>query len=333
MSIRITKQGIADSIRDAGRYGYQHLGINPCGAMDLIAAQTANLLVGNHFSDAVIELHFPASTFLFNEQAMIALSGANFTATINNVSIPINTPVIIQKNAMLQFKQNIKGARCYLAIRDGFVIDKWLNSYSTNNKAKAGGFEGRYLLKHDEINFRFTENYDSVLNAKDCVVLPWRVDMKAFYSSGNIIRVLAGNEYNLLEDASKKILQSTPFIISTQSDRMGYRMKGAALHLYHNQQLISTGVTNGTVQLLPDGQLIILMADHQTTGGYPRVAHIISADIPKLAQMNPNQKIQLHVVQLHEAEKLLYQQHQHLLQLQNACNFRLKEYLLKHGLH
>jgi len=333
VSIRVIKQGIADSIQDTGRYGYQQLGINPGGAMDTIAAQTANLLVGNHFSDAVIELHFPASSFLFNKQTLIALSGADFSASINDVSIPINTPVIIQKNNTLQFKQNKIGARCYMAVQDGFVIDKWLNSYSTNIKAKAGGFEGRYLLKQDEIDFRFTENYSNILHEKDCVLLPWHIDTKDLYSSGNSIRILSGKEFQLLDDVSKNNLQSTFFSISSQSDRMGYRMKGEALRLENYQELISTGVTKGTVQLLPDGQLIILMADHQTTGGYARAAHVISADIPKLAQMNANEKIQFRLIELNEAEHLLYQQQQHLLQLQNALNFRLKAYLQQHGLH
>src|SRR3954468_16365838 len=126
MSLIITKQGLLDTVQDAGRYGYQHLGINPGGAMDLVAATVANMLTGNDKDEAVIELHFPASSFLFEDDCMIALSGADFRATINNKSIPINTTVIVSKSSVLQFTQFVQGARSYLAVHGGWDVYYWL---------------------------------------------------------------------------------------------------------------------------------------------------------------------------------------------------------------
>ncbi len=249
--MQIIKQGIADSIQDAGRYGFQHLGINPNGAMDIIAAQTANLLAENDLNEAVIEFHFPAPVILFKQQSLIAVSGADFSAMVNDIPVPVNTPLIIEKNCVLQFKKPVNGARAYLAARGGFELQPWLNSFSTNTKAGAGGFEGRNLMKQDEIHFRSAQNYNAVLQQKDCEILSWHASLKNFYSPSNIIRITTGSEYDHLIDDAKKILQSSSFNISNQSDRMGYRMKGENLLLKNERQLISSCVTKGTIQLLP----------------------------------------------------------------------------------
>ena len=326
MSIQVIKQGIADSIQDQGRYGCQHLGINPNGVMDSVAAAAANLLVGNDLNEAVIEMHFPASVFLFKEQSMIAICGADLLAMINDVFVPVNTPIIIEKNCVLQFKKPLSGARAYLAVKGGFDLQPWLGSFSTNTKAVAGGFKGRNLKKHDELHFRTVQKYGAALKNKDCEILTWKASVKKFYPSSPVIRITAGSEFDWLTEDAKKRLLSDSFSISNQSDRMGYRMKGDALTIQNENQLISTGITKGTIQLLPDGPFIILMADHQTTGGYPKIAHVITTDIPGLAQMNPGEKIQFRLIEQQEAEDLLFEQQQQLLQLQNAISFPLLKF-------
>lgn len=333
MSIHIIKQGIADSIQDMGRFGYQQLGINPNGVMDFIAAQIANILVGNRLNEPVIEFHFPASVILFKQQSLIAISGADFNAMINDIAVPINTPLLIEKNCVLQFKKPIKGARGYLAIKDGFNLQPWLNSFSTNNKAMAGGFKGRNLKKNDVLFFHKNQKYDAVLKHKDCEILSWQASVKKLYSNKNTIRIIAGLEYDWLNDAAKKTLQSSSFIISNQSDRMGFRMIGIPLSPQNNQQIISSAVTKGTLQLLPNKQIIILMADHQTTGGYPKIAHVITADIPTLSQLNPNQNICFKIIQQQQAEDIFLNQQQTLLQMQNACTFHLNNYFQQYDLH
>ena len=157
MSIKIIKQGLFDTIQDAGRYGYQHLGINPGGAMDEIALSVANMLVGNNMHEAVLELHFPAPVIQFEKACVIALSGADFSATINDQNIPLNTAIVVATATQLSFRQYKKGARCYLAIHGGWEASKWLNSCSTNTKVKAGGLNGRLLKKNDVIQFATTQ--------------------------------------------------------------------------------------------------------------------------------------------------------------------------------
>jgi antagonist of KipI len=327
MNLRIIKAGILDTIQDQGRYNYQHLGINPGGAMDKLSAQVANFLVGNNGHQAVIELHFPASEFFFEQPALIAISGANFSANVNGEEIPYLHPVLVSKYSILQFHGLITGARAYLAVNGGFDIPKWLDSYSTNLKAAEGGYKGRAFQKDDEIGIGTIAAFDSLLEKKEFYILPWKADTGRASIVDEEIRVLPGREWDLLTEKSKEKIFQQSFTIASQSDRMGYRLKSEPLSMLNNGEIISSAVSFGTVQLLPDGQLIVLMADHQTAGGYPRVAHVITAHLSRLAQMRPGERINFSMTDLKTAEELLIRQQQHLQQLRNACTFRLSEYL------
>lgn len=329
MSLRVIKAGILDTIQDSGRYGYQHLGINPGGAMDLFAAEAVNILVGNSVDEAMIEIHFPSAAFLFEQGTIIALGGADFSPTINGEAISLWQPVIINKNSVLQFSKLKSGARCYLAIKDGLNIPPWLNSYSTNLKAAAGGFSGRALQKDDIISFKKENNYTRFLSGSDVIVLPWQADINWNPSIINKISFVPGNEWGWLDEQSQNDLLTNSFTITTASDRMGYRLNGTPLTSNNKTELISSAVSFGTIQLLPDGQLITLMADHQTTGGYPRVAHVITAHLSKLAQMWSGEKINFSLTDIKTAEDLLILQKQHLQQLQKACTFRLEKYFTR----
>ena len=326
MSLRIHKPGLFDAIQDAGRYGYQHLGINPGGAMDITGMKLANALVGNDLNEAVLEMHFPAAEIVFEETALIAISGADFSAEINGEALPVLHPIIIQKNAVLKFRKNENGARVYLAVKGGYIAQTWLHSNSTHTKAKAGGFEGRALRKNDQLQLK--QPFTGVFQENDQLftVLHWSMNLAGFYLK-DAVRFIPGAEYHALNKSSQQKLETANFSILQQSDRMGYRLKGDVLSLQSPKEMISTAVPRGTLQLLPDGQLIVLMADHQTTGGYPRIGHVISAGFATLAQMRAGEKIRFQKTELAEAEALLLEQERNLQQLQNACNFRLQEYL------
>lgn len=326
MSVKVIKAGILDTIQDGGRYGHQHLGINPTGAMDKYAMQVANALVGNDLNEAVIELHFPASVFMVSQPAIISLSGADFSASINGEPVPPLHCIGVNKNDALQFHRPVTGARAYLAVRSGFQISQWLQSNSTNLKAKAGGHYGRSLQKGDELFIKETNERLSFLKEEEFRILPWSADIKAIEDTREIL-VLPGNEWDRLAIESKEIFTSTPFIITKQADRMGYRLLNTPLQSLDTEEVVSSAVNFGTVQLLPDGKLIVLMADHQTTGGYPRIAHVITAHHSKLAQVKAGDGIWFRLTDIETAEELLVKQQQHLLQLQNACTFRLQDYL------
>ncbi|RYG53101.1 MAG: biotin-dependent carboxyltransferase, partial [Chitinophagaceae bacterium] len=225
MSLTVIKPGVLDLVQDTGRYGWQHLGINPGGAMDRWSAQVANILVGNESNNGVLELHFPAGEFLFESPALITICGADFSPHINGEPVSCWQPVFVRQNSVLQFKGWKSGARCYLAIEGGLLLERWLHSYSTNLKCGAGGYQGRALQKGDHIPYRsFDSNLSSFTPDKDFIVLPWKADRQWNKEEGDEILVMPGQEWDRLQDESKTALQAQEFIITQQSDRMGYRL-------------------------------------------------------------------------------------------------------------
>ncbi len=325
MSLKIIRQGVLDTVQDLGRYGYQYLGINTNGVMDQFSAQLSNALLGKILSAPVIEIHFPASQFLFEKETIICITGADFLPFINDQSIPLDHPVAVSKGAILKFDKLRTGARCYLSFLNDFDMCKWLNSYSTNLKAVAGGWQGRALQKNDIIPFKMDVNVSKLLQHKDFVVLPWKAN--DVVDTRNEIEFIIGSEWNWLTKEAQVLLRGQWFQITNEADRMGYQLAGQNLETQNGEQLVSSAVSFGTVQLLPGGQLIILMADHQTAGGYPRIAHVISAHLPILAQKKPNDVIRFKMTCLEEAEKKLLNQKKHLNQLQIACKFIMEEFL------
>jgi len=328
--LKILKAGMLDSIQDPGRFGYQQFGINPNGAMDKYAAAVANVVVGNDTTEAVIEMHFPAPSIFFEQSTMIALTGADFSANMNGKEIPLHHAVIVNQNTTIQFHSPKNKSRCYLAVKGGINISKWLDSYSTNLVAEAGGYLGRKLLKDDIIDLRETGNY-KISDKDDFRVLPWGVNEDLGIPYTEEMMVIPGSEWDWLDKPSQEKFLKNPFFISHNSDRMGYRLDSEPLQTMTGSELVSSAVSFGTVQLLPGGQLIILMADHQTTGGYPRIGNVISAYLPILAQMKAGDKIRFNFTDHQAAENLLLKQQQHLTQLQIACKLRLENYIYENN--
>jgi antagonist of KipI len=232
-------------------------------------------------------------------------------------------PVLVSKFSILQFYFNKTGARTYLAARGGFDIPEWFGSHSTNSKANAGGYKGRSLQKDDEMGICSQTDYSSVLAKKEFHVFPWKADADWEERGDQEILVLPGNEWDRLTAESKEKFLQQSFTISNQSDRMGYRLSSDQLSMDTNAEMISSAVSFGTVQLLPDGQLTVLMADHQTSGGYPRIAHIISAHHSRIAQMRPGNAMHFAFTDLPTAHELYLKQQKHILQLEYACKFKL----------
>lgn len=295
------KSGLLTTIQDLGRQGFRRFGINPNGAMDKQAVRLINILLGNVEGEAVLEMHFPAPVLEFEEDALIALGGADFGASFNNNELENWRQYFIKKGSVLKFKKRAFGSRTYLAIKGGFKIENWLNSASTNLTAKIGGFAGRALQKNDRLSFnQRTKDKIQKTNYKISHNL-----IPDYQKSSANIRVIAGAEFESLTAFSEQIFLKQNFTIRPESDRMGFRLSGEPLYLIEEGEMISSAIDFGTIQLLPDGQMIILMADHQTSGGYSRIAHVISADLPILAQLNPNDKVSFELVALSDAEDLL----------------------------
>ena len=328
MSIQVIRAGIMDTLQDAGRFGYRHWGINPSGAMDGFAMQVANALVGNPLREAVIELHFPASTFLFGHPALIAMAGADFSPAINGEPVPVGQPIRVNRHDVLQFSNPASGAVACLAVAGGFQAEPWLGSQSTHLRAQKGGHGGRIFRKGDEILFR--QSFPPVPAPDGFLVLPWKADIN-WGDPFTDICILPGPEWDRLTVQQQSGLPGELFHIRPGSDRMGFHLQETIQGYQPGEEMVSVTVTAGTIQLLPGGHLVILMADHQVTGGYPRVAHVISAHLSKLSQHRPGDAVRFRLTDLQTAEALLRRQQRHLLQLQNACTFRLEQYFHDSG--
>ncbi len=310
MSLQIIKQGLLDTVQDIGRFGYQHLGIGPSGAMDLFAAKLANLLVHNEMHEAVIEMHFPAPNFLIQQTCLLAITGADFGAILDEQPIALCEPFLAQAGSILSFTRYKSGARAYLATRGGYLIEEWLNSKSTALKVNVGGYQGRQFMKNDIVSFQAKQPTTLSIDTQTNQELKKWVAEK--YEEKKIA-IIEGQAFaHLNEDAKVKLLNGE-FLISAQSDRMGFRLVGESITTAQQTEMLSTAVTKGTIQLLPSGQLIVLMADHQTTGGYPIVAHVASAAMHRLAQKRINENFCFEMISVATAQQLYLQQENELM--------------------
>lgn len=317
--MKVIKQGILDTFQDSGRFGYAHLGVGQGGCMDQYAGQLANILVGNPSGCAVLEMHFPAPMLEFETSVTIALTGADFNASVHGIAIPNNRRVQLPAISTLVFKRKTWGQRCYLAVQGGWSLEMVMGSYSTHVKAGFGGFEGRALRKGDLIpEFQ----WDSPSGEFSKIMVPkWFAGLADWYNT-DIVRVLKGPEWNRLTEEAMHLLTNSTFTISRQSDRMGYQLQGLKLKRKLTTELLSSGVLPGTVQLLPDGQPLVLMTDCQTTGGYPRILQVIEAELPVLAQKGAGEIIKFEIVEMEEALELKKVRIRDMEILKSAIQFR-----------
>jgi antagonist of KipI len=306
MSLLIEKTGLLSTVQDAGRSGYRRFGINPNGAMDRAALRLLNALLGNADNEAAVEMHFPAPEILFEEETVFALGGADFRAVLDERPLENWRVYPAETGSRLKFTAKASGNRSYLAVRGGFQLDRWLGSASTNLTAEIGGFHGRPLKKDDRLFFnqnpKAKDQKSKTKTQTPAVNISPR--LLPFYSSFPTVRIIRGAEFDLLTALSERDFLTENFTVTKDSNRMGYRLEGRPLFLLEKRELVSTAVDFGTIQLLPDGQLIVLMADHQTTGGYPRLGSVISTDLPLLAQLGAGDRVGFHPVEPEEAESL-----------------------------
>lgn len=325
MSFKIYRQGIFDTVQDEGRKGYRHLGINPGGAMDLFSSRLANALLGKSLSAPVIEMSFPAAQVLFEKATVICLAGAHFHPVANNLPIPLYQPVFLPAGTLLQFMQPEEGKWCYLALIHELQLEPWLQSFSTNARIHTGGWLGRPLHKDDRIPYA-NECHFRVKDPHQVEIMHWGIHERV-ESPEHSIHFIQGPECDWLSPEVLRQLTCCRFRISVQSDRMGYRLEGGTMCVHTTGQMISSAVSAGTIQLLPNGQLIVLMADHQTTGGYPRIGQVTSTDLSRLAQLPTGSFVQFEPQSLAEAETALVAEHHYLEDVRVASQFKMQNIL------
>lgn len=318
MAIRIEHPGVQATIQDLGRIGVQKYGISVSGVMDTLALRIANLLLYNNQNEAAIEVMFFGTSITFAEDQVIAITGGNLQPVIDGgIPAPMWRPILMKKGSNLTFKGSANGCFTYVAVAGGFSVQEQIGSKSTYIRAGIGGYKGRALQEGDEINIGGLNNKqkDMLKALRWADVYPtWYVNYPKVYpnTSSKTIRVLQGNEYSHFTEESQRSFSSESYTLTTQADRMGYKFTGKPLQRLISSEILSEGVTQGTIQVPENGQPIILMADRQTTGGYPKIGQVISADLPKLAQMQPNSKVSFRIVSMKEAERAFFAQENHI---------------------
>lgn len=293
MSIKIFKKGLSDRIEDQGRYGYQALGIQPSGPMDFLSAQLANAILDNDLNNPVFELHFPASVFEFEQPMYICISGANFVPVINEKSVALHSPIKVYPKDQLSFLQPLEGRTAYLAFKGKLATNqKWLNSYCSFQKT---------LNKGDKFDIVTAHNNTIILDPNKQHLI--QAIQTALYDE-HAIRFIPGPAWNDLDPTSIQALLEKSFSIDAKSNRMGFLLEGPTIQLSEPKEYLSSAVTRGTLQLLPNGQIIVLMADHQTIGGYANLGQIILVDLPRFAQLNNHRPFKLSIANVQTAHQL-----------------------------
>lgn len=316
MGLKVVKPGLLTTIQDAGRYGYRKDGIIVSGAMDAHALKAGNMLVGNTAEEAGIECTLMGPFLLFEAGQLVAITGADLSAEVDGIPVPMWRPIYIDKGAILSFGQARSGCRTYLTVHGGFDLPKVLGSYSTYLRAGFGGFEGRALKTGDLIPFKSA--------APDLKAgFNWSLSPKMYQRpEDEVIRVIKGPEFDEFHEKSIAAVLTEKFKISKEADRMGYRLEGAELKLKKKQEMLSSAVTFGTVQVTAEGNPIVLMADHQTTGGYPRILQVVSVDLGKLAQFQTGDFLSFEIITLAQAEALLISAELEFKQLKQTLTFK-----------
>lgn len=303
---QVMKPGLMTTFQDLGRHGYQEYGVVVAGAMDDFSLQIANLLVGNQRDEAGLEVTMMGPTLKVLQDAVIAITGGNLSPRVNGQPAPMWKSFAVKEGQLIEFGQPLEGIRSYISVAGGFDLPAVMGSNSTYLKAKIGGLNGRALEKEDILYGN--EKVHAVTGRS------LHYDEIPKYQKEVAVRVVLGPHQDAFTDEAINTFLSSNYEITPQSDRMGFRLKGPELTHKTNADIISEAIPLGGIQVPANGQPIILMADRQTTGGYTRIATVISTDISLLAQAAPRAVVRFKEVSVEEAQEV-YQGRESLLRV------------------
>ena len=340
MKIRVLTSGILATVQDLGRPQWRSNGVPLSGAADTLSHRLTNFLVGNEGSAATLEI--AGGGFLANVEkpGWMAVCGAGGQFFVDKKEIGNGRLVFAPKGSELEIRANPKGNFTYLATPGGWDVSEVLGSRSICLSAGFGGFEGRGLRKEDVLSA--ADSSDNLKSSNELRegkvwVSKWFVNsptfrkLSTFGKFDNVIRALPGSEFHWWGETQQQRFFNTPFIVSKQRDRMGVRLETVSGDSTFGKldSMLSTAVAPGTVQVPPDGQPIALLADAQTTGGYPRIAQVVAVDIPRLAQIPTGKIIQFQQVALEEAEELFFGQENLLQKIRLSLQYRWLEKMMQ----
>ncbi|MFD2656955.1 biotin-dependent carboxyltransferase family protein [Gracilibacillus thailandensis] len=311
MTIEIIEEGLHTTIQDQGRLGYQSYGFSVSGPMDEFAAKMANILVNNDTDEALIEMSFIGPTIKFHQHAIIAITGGNMSANLNDRPIPLAQPIQVKKGDILQFRTVKTGGFGYMAIKGGLDIPEILGSQSTVVRAEVEGVLRGKLAVGDMISFSHSYKTENQLH--------WGITPALFNyieQPAKVIRYLEGPQYDWFESDT---FEQTKWTASTRSNRMGYLLEGNPIKKRKDQQLLTEATSFGSIQVPPNGQPIILMADGQPTGGYPKIGQVARVDLSKVSQLRPGQPFRFQKITVDEAIILLQCRDRLIRTIQRFC--------------
>jgi antagonist of KipI len=309
-AVRVLRPGLLTTIQDLGRWGYQSRGVSVAGPMDVFAHRRANLLVGNSRDAATLEVTLQGPELEFEDARLVAVSGAEFALTVDGRDVQPGAPIEVTRGSRLAFGVRRTGARAYVAIDGGIAVVPVLGSRSTHVPTRLGGLDGRPLAAGDRLPLgpptgRLLGRRASVARGSRAVREP-------------VVRVLPGPHEGYFVPEAFDALESAPYRVDVQSNRIGFRLAGPELRHSRRPEIISEPVPIGSVQVPGSGQPIVLMADRQTTGGYPKLATVISADIGVIGQLAPGDEVRLRRCTWQEALAARISQEQALLALEGS---------------
>ena len=292
MKLTILSPGPLSTIQDAGRFGAMGKGFSPGGAMDPEAMTLANLLVGNAPGMGVIEMTMLGITARFDCDCVIALTGADMSARLNERPVSRYVSISVHAGDLLSMRAAKSGMRAYLAVAGGFDLPVVMGSVSTNLKCGLGGFQGRKLQAGDEL----------LLNQSGFEFKPRRISHPENYPDSISLRVLLGPQDDAFTQRGIDTFLGSEYTVTDKADRMGIRLSGEKIESKNGVDILSDGIAAGSVQIPAAGTPIIMMSDRQTTGGYAKIATVISTDLSRAAQARPGTRIRF--VRVTEAEAI-----------------------------
>lgn len=280
----VAKPGFFTTVQDLGRFGFQRYGVPVSGAMDTYAFTAANLLVGNKPNDACLEITLIGPKLLFLSEAQIALTGAAFYPTVNEERVACWQTLQVHKGEALSFGSSQNGCRAYLAVRGGINVPVVLGSRSTYGRGDFGGFHGRRLNAGDLL-----EAHESTAPLASGFWMP--TEAVPEYTGELLVEVVLGPQTDCFTERGLETFLSGVYEVTTESDRMGYRLEGAEVERKDLMDIVSDAIPVGAIQVPRNGKPIILMRDAQSTGGYPKIAVVTTPDVSRLGQVKPRDRI------------------------------------------
>ena len=303
-ALQIVKPGLLTTVQDLGRFGHQAAGVPVAGPMDRFSHRLANQLAGNDAAAATLEITLIGPELIVEADTTMAISGAQFEVTCDDRSVALGTSFAVTKGQRLKFGRILQGARAYLAVAGGIQTMPVLGSRATHLVSRMGGFHGRALAAGDRLPI---VDGTGSRPARKSAGLTLPTNGRA------LLRVMPGPQADWFHADALTTLAGVSFRISPQSNRMGYRLQGPPLARARDGELISEPLAIGAIQVPSAGEPILLMADRQTAGGYPKIGYVISADLPLAGQLAPGDFIEFHLCSQADAVTALIARERQLL--------------------